>query len=71
MLSLNKFNGESFLINPDLIKTIEGGGDTIVTLVTGEKVLVSETPEEIKLMFMDYKKYTAPSLAHIEDLAKV
>jgi flagellar protein FlbD len=38
---------ESFLLNPDLISTVEANPDTVVTLTTGVKIVVLETPEEI------------------------
>lgn len=56
MFKLTKFTGEEFLINPETIKIVEAGGDTILQLTTGETILVKESPEEIKLKFMEYKK---------------
>jgi flagellar protein FlbD len=38
---------EPFLLNPDLISTVEANPDTVVTLTTGVKIVVLETPEEI------------------------
>jgi flagellar protein FlbD len=38
---------EPFHLNPDLIATIEAKPDTVLTLTTGAKVLVDETPEEV------------------------
>jgi flagellar protein FlbD len=38
---------EPFLLNPDLIATIEAHPDTVVTLTTGARVVVGESPAEI------------------------
>jgi flagellar protein FlbD len=38
---------EAFHLNPDLIATVEGHPDVVVTLTTGTKVLVAETVEEV------------------------
>ena len=38
---------EPFLLNPDLIFTIEACPDTVVNLTTGAKLVVGETPEEV------------------------
>jgi flagellar protein FlbD len=38
---------EDYHLNPDLIVSIEATPDTVVTLTTGVKLLVSEAPEEI------------------------
>jgi uncharacterized protein YlzI (FlbEa/FlbD family) len=38
---------EDYHLNPDLIVSIEATPDTVVTLATGIKLLVSEGPKEI------------------------
>jgi flagellar protein FlbD len=38
---------ESFQLNPDLIVTVEAHPDTVVTLATGTKVVVAESPDEV------------------------
>jgi uncharacterized protein YlzI (FlbEa/FlbD family) len=35
---------ELFHLNPDLIVTVEGHPDTVITLATGAKIVVAETP---------------------------
>jgi uncharacterized protein YlzI (FlbEa/FlbD family) len=36
-----------FLLNDDLIVTVEACPDTVVSLATGGKVVVAETPERV------------------------
>jgi len=38
---------EVFYLNPDLIVTVDATPDTVLTLTTHQKVLVSDPPEEI------------------------
>jgi flagellar protein FlbD len=38
---------EPFLLNPDLIATIEAHPDTVVTLTTHARLVVCETPAEV------------------------
>ncbi len=38
---------EIFQLNPDLIVTIESTPDTVISLATTAKVVVSETPEQV------------------------
>jgi uncharacterized protein YlzI (FlbEa/FlbD family) len=38
---------QPFDLNPDLIITIEAHPDTVVTLTTGSRLVVTETPEEV------------------------
>ena len=39
---------EPFQLNPDMIVTVESTPDTVITLATGAKIVVAETPEEVK-----------------------
>jgi uncharacterized protein YlzI (FlbEa/FlbD family) len=38
---------ELFHLNPDLIVTVEGHPDTVITLATGAKIVVAETPQRV------------------------
>jgi uncharacterized protein YlzI (FlbEa/FlbD family) len=38
---------ELFSLNPDLIVTVEATPDTVITLATGAKIVVAETPERV------------------------
>jgi uncharacterized protein YlzI (FlbEa/FlbD family) len=38
---------EIFRLNPDLIVTVEATPDTVITLATGAKIVVAETPERV------------------------
>jgi flagellar protein FlbD len=47
MIELHRINGEIFLLNPDLIETIETTPDTVVKLVNGHRYLVKESTDYI------------------------
>jgi flagellar protein FlbD len=47
MIPLTKLNQQAFVVNAELIKFIESTPDTLVTLTTGERILVKETCEEV------------------------
>ena len=38
----------SFLLNPDLLVTVEGTPDTVVALSTGMRMVVEESPEQVR-----------------------
>ncbi|HEY6780204.1 MAG TPA: flagellar FlbD family protein [Thermoleophilaceae bacterium] len=38
---------EPFHLNPDLFQTIEETPDTVITLTTGQKVVVAESPDDV------------------------
>ncbi len=49
MIMLNRLghSDEPFQLNPDMIVTVESTPDTVITLATGTKVVVAETPDEV------------------------
>ena len=55
MIQLTRLNNISFVLNCDLIKTIESSPDTMLTLINGEKIIVREPCEEIAELVMAYR----------------
>jgi len=49
MIRLHKLGrtAEPFHLNPDLVLAVEAHPDTVVTLTTGSRLLVTETPEQV------------------------
>jgi flagellar protein FlbD len=47
VIQLTRLNNQPFAVNSDLIKFIENAPDTVVTLTSGEKIVVLETPETV------------------------
>lgn len=47
MIELTRFNGQTFILNAFLIEQIESLPDTTITLTTGKKLVVKETPEQV------------------------
>jgi len=56
MIQLTRLNNRPLIVNSDLIKFIEKAPDTVITLVTGEKLVVRETPEEVMKQIVDYRR---------------
>jgi uncharacterized protein YlzI (FlbEa/FlbD family) len=46
---------EVFQLNPDLIFTVEATPDTVITLTTGVKIVVAETPQRVALAIKGYR----------------
>ena len=61
MITLQKINGSEIIVNADLIETVEKTPDTIITLINGKKMVVSNTPEEIIDLVISFKKRVMPS----------
>ncbi|MEW5874063.1 MAG: flagellar FlbD family protein [Candidatus Zixiibacteriota bacterium] len=47
MIKLTQLNGQSIVINSDLIEFVESAPDTIISLTTGKKILVRESDEQV------------------------
>ncbi len=56
MISVHRLNNEEFLINCDLIEFVEETPDTVISMTSGRKLVVSETCEEIKRLIVEYKQ---------------
>jgi flagellar protein FlbD len=48
-------SAEPFHLNCDLIVTVEACPDTVVTLATGARILVGESPEDITRAILRWK----------------
>ena len=56
MIRLSRLNNESFFVNCDLIEFVEQTPDTIVSMMSGRKLVVTETPEHIRDLIIEYKQ---------------
>ncbi len=56
MIELTRLNGKKLAVNADLIKFVEQAPDTVLTLVTGEKLVVCESSEEILQRIIDFRR---------------
>jgi flagellar protein FlbD len=57
MISLHRIGhqAEEFHLNPDLIVTVEANPDTVVTLTTGTKIVVAESPDRVVAEIRTYR----------------
>jgi flagellar protein FlbD len=56
MIRLTRLNNRPLVVNSELIKFIENAPDTVITLVTGEKIVVLETADEVMNRIVDYRR---------------
>ncbi len=56
VIQLTKLNGSSFMMNAELIETLEETPDTVISMATGRKYLVSESMEEVRNKCVAYKR---------------
>lgn len=55
MIKLTKLNDSTFVLNCELIETIESTPDTVITLNNGKKYVVTENIDEVIEKVMQYK----------------
>ena len=55
MIDLTRLNGSPLVVNCDLIKYAEAAPDTVLTLITGEKLVVLEPCSQISRRTLEYR----------------
>ena len=63
MITVTRLDGSKLLLNLDLIVAIETTPDTLVSLTTGDTVLVREDPAELVNRIIRFKGAVAQSAA--------
>jgi flagellar protein FlbD len=56
MIRLTRFNGTNFYINAEMIQTVEGTPDTVITLTNNTKIVVRERAEAVIERIIDYQR---------------
>jgi flagellar protein FlbD len=56
MIALRRLNNQPIMVNADLIETLESTPDTVVTLTSGNKLIVRDSMEEIRAKIIDYNR---------------
>ena len=56
MIQLNRLNNHPLIVNSDLIKFVEKAPDTVLTLTTGEKIVVLESVEQVLEKVIEFRR---------------
>jgi flagellar protein FlbD len=56
MIQLTRLNNHPLMVNSDLIKFVEIAPDTVLTLVTGEKIVVLETSDQVLEKIINFRR---------------
>jgi flagellar protein FlbD len=73
MIRLTRLNNRPLVVNSDLIKFIENAPDTVITLVSGEKIVVLESADEVITRIVRFRRrlrMPLPSVVPPEDPAE-
>lgn len=56
MIRVTRLKGSSFVLNCELIETVEATPDTVISTIHGKKIVVAESVDEIVEKVIQYKK---------------
>ena len=56
MIVVKKINGQEIVVNCELIETIEFTSHAVLSLTTGEKLVIDETREDLLKKIIEYKR---------------
>ncbi len=56
MIEVSRLNGSRLYLNAEMIESVEGTPDTVITLSNGHKYVVVESVEEVVKRVIDYKR---------------
>lgn len=63
MIQLTRLNNKPLAVNSDLIKFVEQSPDTLVTLITGEKIVVLEKVAEVVARIIEFRRAVLTGLS--------
>lgn len=56
MIEVTRLRGAKIIINAELVECIEETPDTVITLTSGKKFVVSESGKEVVDLVINYKR---------------
>jgi flagellar protein FlbD len=55
VIELTRLNGQKLFVNCDLLKCAESSPDTVLTLLTGDKIVVRESCEQVIALALSFR----------------
>ena len=56
MIQVHRLNGELFLLNSDMIETIDVTPDTVVRLVNGHRYIIKEKFDDVRRAIVEFRR---------------
>ena len=69
MIQLTRLNNHPIVVNSELIKFVENAPDTVITLVTGEKIVVLENGDEVLEKIVEFRRQILAGLTPLNPMA--
>jgi flagellar protein FlbD len=61
MIQLTRLNQKALIVNSDMIEFIENSPDTVISLMTGKKLVVLESVDQILERIVEYRRRLLPA----------
>jgi uncharacterized protein YlzI (FlbEa/FlbD family) len=71
MIRLTRLNNKPLMVNSDLIKFVEQFPDTLITLITGEKIVVLESAEGVVARIIEFRRAVLQRLPVVWDTSSL
>jgi len=56
MIKLTRLDGEPFVLNAEIIRYVEARPDTFITILSGERIIVRESMDEVLAKALAYQQ---------------
>ena len=56
MIEVNRLDGKSYWVNPHMIESMESNPDLTLTMLSGKKIVVKNSPEDVIEKIISYRK---------------
>lgn len=66
MIALQRLNGQAFILNADLIETVEATPDTVIKLISGKTLVAKNSIPDIVRKTIKYKQLCNQSIQVIK-----
>jgi flagellar protein FlbD len=70
MIQLTRLNKHPLVVNSDLIKFVEQAPDTVITLVNGDKIVVSESAQDVLDRVVHFRRLVLQGIGPCLDKAR-
>jgi flagellar protein FlbD len=54
MITVTRLNGQKFVVNADLIRTVEENPDTTIKLINGDHIIITEPMARVVELAIEY-----------------
>jgi flagellar protein FlbD len=65
MIRVNRLNGSELWVNAEMIEFVEATPDTVISLISRAKIVVTQPPDEIVDAIVDYRHRIWQGRPHI------